>query len=381
MAASPATHAPPSASDVSIAELRAMSLRALQGMFVPEKRLFVHHARRAGAGARYEGLSHRYTAMTLLGLVHEREADSRGVLAGLSADVVLDRLLADAPTMNNMGDLACIVWAALRWGREDARDAIERLSGLFRAASHYETVELSWAVTALSVAECGYEKLRDDTAGALMQAFEPRSDLYPHVSGVGGMRAHVACFADLVYPIVALSQFYRATGDGAALQQAERCAARMCAGVGPAGQWWWHHDVRTGAVLEPYPVYAVHQDAMAPMALFALASAGGSDHDEHVELGLDWLRSAPELEGASLIDPGHGLIWRKVARREPRKLTRRVQAAAASLHPALRLPWVDTLFPAGAIDWECRPYHLGWILYAWPRDRAEEWDAQRKGPA
>ena len=58
-------------------------------------------------------------------------------------------------------------------------------------------------------------------------------------------------------------------------------------------------------------------------------------------------------------------MWRKVARREPGKLTRTMQAAASAMHPALRAPGTDTLFPPVAIDWECRPYHLAWILYAW----------------
>lgn len=71
-----------------------------------------------------------------------------------------------------------------------------------------------------------------------------------------------------------------------------------------------------------------------------------------------------------MIDESGGVIRRKVARREPRKFVRRAQAVAARIHPALRWPGTDTLFPAGAIDDECRPYHLGWLLYAWPEYRA-----------
>jgi hypothetical protein len=35
--------------------------------------------------------------------------------------------------------------------------------------------------------------------------------------------------------------------------------------------------------------------------------------------------------------------------------------------PNARLAVLDTLFPPGSLDAECRPYHLGWVLYAWPR--------------
>ena len=72
-------------------------------------------------------------------------------------------------------------------------------------------------------------------------------------------------------------------------------------------------DSRTGRVIERYPVYAVHQDAMVPMAFFALEDACGVGYGDAIERGLNWLIESPELEGASLIDPEADLIWRKVA--------------------------------------------------------------------
>ena len=80
----------------------------------------------------------------------------------------------------------------------------------------------------------------------------------------------MTCFADFVYPIQALSHYHMALGCPEAMDAATRCADRMCKLQGPAGQWWWHFDVRTGQGVERYPVYAVHQEAMAPMALRAL---------------------------------------------------------------------------------------------------------------
>jgi hypothetical protein len=42
--------------------------------------------------------------------------------------------------------------------------------------------------------------------------------------------------------------------------------------------------------------------------------------------------------------------------------------------PALRAPGIDRLFPPGTIDYEDRPYHYGWLLYAWaqPRPTSED---------
>lgn len=226
----------------------------------------------------------------------------------------------------------------------------------------------------LSDALPGAAALRDATARRLLTAFEPRSGLFRHSVGGGRtLRGHAACFADVVYPVQALTHTYRVTGDEAAWSAAAQCAARACELQGNAGQWWWHYDVRTGGVLEGYPVYAVHQDAMAPMALFAVAEAGGTDYGSAIQRGLDWLAHSPELGGRTLIDDATGVVWRKVARREPRKLTRTLQAAASALHPALRAPGTNVLFPPVAIDWESRPYHLGWILYAWSPARLATW--------
>jgi hypothetical protein len=196
--------------------------------------------------------------------------------------------------------------------------------------------------------------------------------MFPHNLGgrAGDLRGHVCCFADLVYPVHALAHYAELFGDAEARDVALRGAGAMCARQGPDGQWWWHYDLRTGDVIERYPVYAIHQDAMAPMALLALERAAGIDLRPRIAKGLAWLMHAPELGGGSLIDESAGLIWRKVARREPPKLSRFAQAAASRLHPALRAPGLDTLFPPCAVDYEDRPYHLGWLLHAWPAGRA-----------
>ena len=119
-----------------------------------------------------------------------------------------------------------------------------------------------------------------------------------------------------------------------------------------------------------YPVRAVHQDAMAPMALFALAKASSRDYSASIEKGLQWLVDPSEVP-ESLIDSERNIIWRKVARREPWRVVRGLQAASSYLHPDLRVPGMDILFPPVSIDYETRPYHMGWILHTWPAKHYE----------
>ena len=270
--------------------------------------------------------------------------------------------------------MALTLWACAVTGHGDRDAALTRLRQLQPEAGALPTVEVAWSLAALCLAAApGTEALRDRLASRLVGALGPGS-VFPHVLGGGGvLRGHVACFADMVYPIQALSFHYKATGQRSSLDAATKGAELICRRQGPAGQWWWHYDWRTGDVVEGYPVYAVHQDSMAPMALFALQEASGRDFREPVDKGLAWLASSPELGGGTLVDRGAGIVWRKVARREPGKLSRYVQAIASRAHPGLRAPFTDALFPPGPIDYEDRPYHLGWVLHAFPADRVAGW--------
>jgi hypothetical protein len=350
--------------------LRALAKDGLPRMWsVPQER-YVFRLRRTPDGILSEGLSRRYTAITLIGLAEEEPDVAPTMMGGHSAKEVAQRLVDELPSVTNLGDVALTLWAARAVGIEDRRAAWDRLSAMTPDVGARYTVEVAWALAALCLDEDAPARdLRDRLARRLLDAQGGRSSLFPHVIGGKGLRAHVSCFADLVYPVHALSYFSRATGDRKALDAAAACARRFCELMGKAGQWWWHYDWRTGDVVEGYPVYAVHQDAMAPMALHAVEDAGGPSFAAQVDLGMQWLKSAPELRGGTLVDDAAGLIWRKVARREPGKLARSLQALASAAHPKLRFPGVDALLPPGPIDHEDRPYHLGWLFYAWPKKR------------
>jgi hypothetical protein len=256
---------------------------------------------------------------------------------------------------------------------------VEQLLALRPADAPHPTVDVAWTLAALCAdLSAAVGPLRKRLADRLIGSYGRGAGMFPHRLGGRdiGFRDHVCCFADLVYPVRALARYAEVAGDGEARDVALSCARNICARQGPDGQWWWHYDRRTGDVIERYPVYAVHQDAMAPMALLAVESAAGVDLRPSIDRGLAWLAQAPELGGGSLVDEAADLIWRKVARREPAKLARYLQAAASRLNPALRIPGLDRLFPPGVIDYEDRPYHLGWLLHAWPAKRTVWWAEQ-----
>lgn len=359
----------------SVALLRGMALRGLPRMFRPDERLYVFCLRKKREGIMPEGLSRRYTAITLIGLAAEEQGAARAAAGGMSLHQVCDRLNQDIEQVSNLGDVALTLWAARAIGYPDRSRMWKQLAALQPVERIHPVVEISWALDAACIDPDAAEarELREKLAQRLLSSFSDSSRVFPHVLGASGSRSHVSCFADMVYPIHALSNYARLSGDRRALDAAAAAAGKICELQGENGQWWWHYDQRTGKVLEGYPVYAIHQDAMAPMALFALKDAGGPDFSKAIKKGLDWLVHSPEIQG-SLIDGDADLIWRKVARREPGKLSRYAQAAASLVHPSLRIPGLNRLLPATAIDYEDRPYHLGWLLYAWPSARAELWD-------
>ena len=361
-----------------VARLCAIAREALRDMYLPDQQRFVHCRRKVGGGTQLEGVSERYTAMALIGLNHEPADVVAEVLHGQDPQDVCGRMIERTASSRELGEVAMALWCARALNHADAPRALEHLRAMAPHKASCPTVEVAWALTGQVVPGSNVrdEQLTDAVARRLMASYRSETGLFPHWP-VGAqparLRAHVACYADLVYPIQALSHYATLRGDSAALKTARACAERMCALQGAAGQWWWHYDVRTGRVVEPYPVYSVHQDAMGPMALFAVREACADETfaEEAVSRGLTWLRSAPELEGGSLVDEAARLIWRKVGRREPGRLIRSVQAGMSRLHPSLRVPQADRLFPPGRIDFESRPYHMGWILYAWRGQSAD----------
>lgn len=364
-----------------IQKLRTLAINSLARMYLPEHGLFAFRLRKTGRNDVLEGVSRRYTATALIGLAGERAEVVKEILGHHSLEDVCTGLLEHVEKTDDMGEVALTAWAARAIGHSHAPHAMKALRAMAPAQRPYCTVELAWALTALVVDGTDMAQA-DAVAQTLFSAFSESSDIFRRwpagqvvpklpafVSGLGdrlpGLRTHVSCFADFVYPVQALSYYHRATGEARAAEVARRCARRMCELQGQDGQWWWHFDIRTGRVIERYPVYSVHQDSMAPMALKAVAEACGQDHSDSIERGLQWLVKPPE-KTESLIDEAQGVIWRKVARRGPGKLVRGLQATASCLHARLRAPGVDLLFPPVSVDYETRPYHMGWILHAWP---------------
>ncbi|MGH3068576.1 MAG: hypothetical protein ACRDMI_08315 [Streptosporangiaceae bacterium] len=332
---------------------------------------------RPGGGwqLRRAGTSLRYGAITALGLLRLPEPDQRTVLGGMRAEDLVGHLAKRIDEISGLGDAALVCWAAAECGHADLGHAVQRLAALDQPERPVDVVSAAWVVSALAAARPLVDVERHLAAARqrLLAARGPA--VYPHTTGPNTpwYRAHVGSFADQVYPIQALARLHRGADDPEALAVAGTVAGAICSAQGAGGQWWWHYDSRTGAVVEGYPVYTVHQHAMGPMALLDLADAGGDGHLDAIRRGLRWLAGPPEARPASTRPASTGqlvldeppITWRKVARADHRKVVRGLRAASTRIVPGARVAALDRLYPPGVVDHECRPYELGWMLYTW----------------
>jgi hypothetical protein len=308
------------------------------------------------------------TAIALVGLHRAGIPPAR---VGLAPARTLAALRAAARRRRYAGALGLVLWANAVWddlplpALLDAVGArLDRPRPLVRRLT---TMEVAWLVSGLA-----HEHARSRSAVARVALAFARGELLSRFRGGVGLFAHasegaplahrarrwIANFADQIYPVQALAHLALHARDPVAIAVADAAAERLVALQGPLGQWWWQYDARDGAVARPFPVYSVHQHAMAPMALWTLAAAGGADHGAAVRLGISWL--ARTGAGAGMVDGEAGTIWRGLELVEGR-LARAARDARNVLGWRRRTP---ARTPRLRVLRETRPYEWGWCLLA-----------------
>lgn len=318
------------------------------------------------------GFSIRYAAISQIGIARwiKFHPEDKGSLPDLCPKII-DRFSG----ITNIGDLALALWAVVASKADAPGLFTNALSDIWQhQAELCNAVELGWIVQAATLALKEHEDLEsvlspvfNDARDRLIALFRPQQSLFKRHNRPGFgevVNRRIACFADQVYPILALSTYGQYFKDKKCIEMAAETANQICRFQGPLGQWWWHYDTIEGKVCEEYPVFSVHQDAMAPMAIMASDRLNGQNHHREIELGLNWLFAHNELTYQMLLN-GDGFVYRDIEKREPVKLSRNLRAllCVAGLRRLHKL--AGNSFIGFRVNHECRPYHLGWILYAW----------------
>lgn len=359
-----------------IALMVETALTGLPRMLDPQTGIFTFTVRNSVPAGR----SLRYTCITLIGLTAARRA-------GFETRLDLERLvrgIADRRReITNPGELGLLLRCLSDFHEEitPAHDEIiARVPETSARLGGMSSTELGWLLSGLSrtaIAAPGRADIAEK-AGAVYDALRAN---YTEATGLfcfGGrgasglrrrLRRQLGFFDNQVYGIQGAVDYHRAFHDKAALAMAERAADTILRAQGPLGQWAWHYLVRTGAVVDRYPVYSVHQHGMGPMALQAVAEITGRSQDDALERSIAWVFGENEL-GRSMIDPDRGTIWRSIRRRLARgKLIHVFKVLSVLGFQGLgnRLATMVNTPGQLEIDMECRPYELGWLLVAFAR--------------
>ena len=353
---------------VIVKDLIELSVRGLGPMYDAEKRLFCYSRVQRDGRLKQEGLSPRYTIMTLLGLI---ELEKAGGKSPFDIDAILAGLLANQSWPDSAGDFGLLAWLTAIRAPENlpslfARFYVPSALEKYQDTRHGCTMQMAWLLTGLSYLVLagqgnipGVEDLARETYEALIEN-QGNEGFFGHLhcgkTAVGQLRGWVGSFADQVYPILALTRYSQAFDSSDALDRASLTARGICRVQGPLGQWWWHYDSREGRIASMYPVFSVHQEAMGPMALFPLGEATGQDFTQNIYRGLEWISDANET-GKDMRNFSENLVWRNV---HPLfEFSMKIDVIMSHLRI-----YRDASKRRMGVLYECRPYELGWLLYA-----------------
>ncbi len=354
-----------------------LAVNGLKNMFDKDRGLFCYRIRKTHDGVVKEGYSARYTIISLLGL-HRYEIECGQ--SPIDVKATLAAFLQTGDNIDNIGDLGLLIWLSALALPEQLNHIfsyfhIKQVLNKYRDARQGKTTELAWFLAGLShsalVSEDNTKDLQDlasQTFKLIKRNYGGRGIFGHSNKGTfsGLIRGTIGCFADQVYPIYALAMFAKAYGNKDALKMALDCGQAICRLQGPFGQWWWHYDAVTGKIIGKYPVYSVHQDGMAPMALFTLSKISGVQFAKHIYRGLEWIIGNNELS-FTLVDVSQNVIWRSFYRKKHEMWFEEALSISGANNKGKNYDDLMILF-------ECRPYHLGWLLYAFADKLTEKID-------
>jgi hypothetical protein len=344
-------------------------MTGLRRAFNPSTSLYGRQLRNRQWAATHDTEDMTGTAICMIGI---DRAGIRSDALGLDPAQTLEALVDLARRRKYASGLGLVIWANAVLGGMPLKDLCRRVGAVVDDIAHFisplTTMETAWLLSGL-IHDWHRTKDRNTeyyvvvTLEQLLDRYHTGSHLMCHATDaallIHRMRKSIANFADQIYSVQALSFAALATGSERALQAADNCAGRLVELQGELGQWWWHFDSCSGRVVQTYPVYSVHQCGMAPMALAALAAAGGTNFAEAAARGRAWL-DHNEL-GESMIDHEAQTIWRDIERDEHRfrKLMRYFRSVAGRAERSRNGGGLKL-----KLNYETRPYEWAWCIYA-----------------
>lgn len=241
------------------------------------------------------------------------------------------------------------------------RDDISRLR-----PSNYNLQDYAWLLWGVvEAARNGYKGSKDLARKLFRDVHDnlfDRDSLIPRYS-LNPLRRRITSFGGITYFLRSIYEYASYFDDEYALVIFKESLRRILKIQGRFGEWPWLVDVKTGKVLEWYPVYSVHQDSMAMLFLLPGLSLGIKECEDSIRKSYSWILGKNQL-GRPMINKEPFLIYRSIKRKvEGGKAGRYIRAVSNIL-----LKCKPKLTNRVEINDECRSYHLGWILFVWSNE-------------
>ncbi len=352
-----------------INELVEISIHGLNDMYIEDNLEFAEKKILNENILSVEGTNIRYTLINLIGL---HKAENNDFNISLKSEIDLKSILRNQT--NNLtkyesaGDIGLLLWATSLISPEEIHTILPKINfgnifNMYKDVRIKMTMELSWLLIGILMASTFNETFKTSIGnlpGKLYKLIRNNyggNGIFKHSSDDsfnGKLRSAIGNFADQVYPIYAFVLFSKLMKNEEALLIAEETAQKICELQGDDGEWMWHYSVKTGDVLSKYPIYSIHQSALAPIALYSIQMATGKNYEKYIFKGLDWLTK--NSLNTDMVCKDHNSIWNSIG---PYKTYRKVKSTLSHLGFNSNYEYKNL-----KVLRECWSYQFGWILYA-----------------
>ena len=220
------------------------------------------------------GESVRYSLMALLGM----QRAARAGLDGLPDLTELWLQCLERQASFTAGDIGLAIWADTRRDCSATDDLVARLDRCCRreeAIASLVGMEIAWILIGLAHAAAGYIRSAERPLLRVAEHMQRRR------RAASGLYFHDAASASDVASRISRRRSTRCSrcrpgarrSVAGARDRGREPAGHLVRLQLPDGGWPWLFDADRATVVEPYEIYTVHQDAMAPMALLELTGS------------------------------------------------------------------------------------------------------------
>ncbi len=271
--------------------------------------------------------------------------------------------------ITNIGDKGLLLYALSLYQHDEAKQFSQDLCRLSKEKIlNCNIQEITWLLLGLTKY---YEFVKDDRIipfasrifKYIIKFYLNIDSLFPRHDIKNKFRERFISFGGIAYYLKAIYEYSRVFNDNYASVLFKELTKIMMSLQGIDGGWGWFYDNKNPKVLDWFPIYSVHQDAMALLFLFPAIKYFPEEANKSIIKSVNWLFGNNVLK-AQMISYKPFFIYRSIKRKYlfNEKFERIIRS-----YKNVLLNKQD-IYPPNTeleINPECRSYHVAWIIYVW----------------